>query len=252
VRLIARLLGLCLLALPAAAQTIPAPRGFVTDRAGVIDAPTETAIDRLLAELQQKTGAEIAVLTVETTAPLDDFSYAMRVAEQWKVGQRGEDSGVLMVVAARDRTIRIVTGYGVEGILPDGLVGAIQDREMLPAFRAGDLGAGIERGVAALAQRIAQARGLTLSGAPATRAAPAAAPRIPPWVLVLALLVAVALLVQMGGGAGRGLRRRGPPRMPGGFAGGGGGGFGGFGGGGGGFGGFGGGGFGGGGAGRSW
>ncbi|MDX2166558.1 MAG: TPM domain-containing protein [Deltaproteobacteria bacterium] len=248
------LLLLLLLAAPLRGQTIPAPRGFVTDTAGVIDAQTEARIANLLTELQQKTGAEIAVLTVASTAPLDDFDYGMRVADQWKVGRKGEDSGVLMLVAVQDRKIRVFTGYGVEGILPDGLVGAIQDQEMLPSFRAGNLADGIWRGVAAIAQRIAAARGVTLNGMPAPRAPAAAAPQIPLWVMVLLLLLVFVVMSQVGGGPRGGLRRgrRGPVIMPGGFGGGGGGGFGGFGGGGGGFGGFGGGGFGGGGAGRSW
>ncbi|MBX3026754.1 TPM domain-containing protein [bacterium] len=232
----------------AAAQQIPAPRGFVTDQAGVIDAASRARIEALAQELQQKTGAEIAVLTVDTTAPLDDFSYAMKVAEAWKVGEKGQDTGVLVLVAVRDRRVRVVTGYGVEGVLPDGLVGSIQDREMVPEFRAGRYGEGIWRGVAQMAQRIAGERGVALSGVPAPRP-PAAAPQIPFWVVVLALVLVMLLMSRA---TRRGLRGGGGPVfIPGGF----GGrhdGFGGFGGGGGGFGGFGGGGFGGGGAGRSW
>lgn len=229
-----------------ATPVVPSPDGLITDRAGVIDGATRARLTRLLEELQQKTGAEIAVLTVDTTAPLDDFSYAMEVADTWKVGKKGEDTGVLVLVAVRDRKIRILTGYGVEGVLPDGLVGAIQDRYMLPAFRAGNIAEGVWQGVAELARRIAGSRGVTLTGAPVTgpRRDTEPAPELPLWVIVL---VVVALMFFMGGGRSR---WRGPVLLPGG--GGRRGGFGGFGGGGGGFGGFGGGGFGGGGAGRSW
>jgi uncharacterized protein len=145
----------------------------------------------------------------------------------------------------------VVTGYGIEGVLPDGLVGEIQDREMVPEFRAGRMGEGIWRGVAAMAQRIAAERGVTLTGVPAPRPAhPASAPQLPVWALLLLFVVAMLVMSQL---RGRGLRGgRGPIFFPGGFGGGGGGNFGGFGGGGGGFGGFGGGGFGGGGAGRGW
>jgi uncharacterized protein len=249
-RAVALVALLALLAASGRAQEIPPPQGFVTDRAGVIDAATRQRIEALVQELQQKTGAEIAVLTVRSTAPLDDFTYAMRVAEAWKVGKRGEDTGVVVLVAVDDRKVRVVTGYGVEGVLPDGLVGAIQDREMVPEFRAGRMAEGIWRGVAAMAQRIAAERGVTLTGVPAPRRAPAA-PEIPLWVIVLALLLLVVVTSQM---SRRGIRagRRGPIIIPGGFGGRSGGDFGGFGGGGGGFGGFGGGGFGGGGAGRSW
>ena len=240
----------------AATPSVEPPQGFVTDRAGVIDPPTREKLTRLLEELQQKTGAEIAVLTVDTTAPLDDFTYAMQVADAWKPGKKGEDTGVVVLVATQDRKVRVVVGYGLEGILPDGLVGAIQDREMVPEFRAGRMGEGIWRGVAALAGRIATDRGIELTGMPAPRPQPPPpAQGLPLWVILL-MIVVFLFLASRGGGSNQGVRRggRGPVILPGGFAGGGdfGGGFGGFGGGGGGFGGFGGGGFGGGGAGRSW
>jgi uncharacterized protein len=122
---------------------------------------------------------------------------------------------------------------------------------MVPEFRAGRLGEGLWRGVAAIANRIAADRGVTLSGVPAPRRVAPAQPQIPFWAIVLIVIFLMIVMSRVGGGP-RGLRgRRGPVMIPGG---GGGGGFGGggFGGGGGGFGGFGGGGFGGGGAGRSW
>jgi uncharacterized protein len=241
---------LAALAVAAPAQVpIPTPQGFVTDTAGVIDAPTRARLTRLLEELQQKTGAEIAVLTVDSTQPLDDFTYAMQVAEAWKPGKKGEDTGVLVLVPVKDRKLRVLVGYGLEGTLPDGLVGAIQDREMVPEFRAGRIGEGIWRGVNAMANRIAAERGVTLTGAAPPRPVARAERPVPLWAIVL--IVVVLMLIASRGGGGRRLRRGrgGPVFMPGG---GGGGGFGGFGGGGGGFGGFGGGGFGGGGAGRSW
>src|SRR5262245_56280002 len=152
---------------------IPAPTGLVVDQAGVLSLQTEQRLTRLLTELREKTGAEIAVVTVETTAPLDDFTYAMRIAEAWKPGRRGQDTGVVFLVAVRDRRVRILVGYGLEGILPDGLVGAIQDREVVPAFRAGRMEDGIAAGVAALAARIAEDRGVRLEGAPRSIPRPA-------------------------------------------------------------------------------
>lgn len=244
--LLALLMGL----VSTAAAQVRAPQGFVTDRAGVIDPAIAAKLTRLLEELKEKTGAEIAVLTVDSTAPLDDFSYAMRVAEVWKPGKKGEDTGVLVLVAVKDRKIRVLVGYGLEGILPDGLVGQIQDREMLPDFRAGKISDGIWRGVVALANRIAADRGVVLTGVPPPRAAPRGQPPIPTWVVLL--IVVAFMLLAARGGVGPYRRRRGPMIFPGGSRGGDGGGFGGFGGGGWGFGGFGGGCFGGGGAGRSW
>lgn len=222
---------------------LPTPRGAVTDLAHVLPPDMTTRLIALATELQAKTGAEIAVLTVETTAPLDDFTYAMRVADAWKPGRRREDTGLLVLLAVKDRKVRVLTGYGLEGILPDGLVGQIQDEEMMPAFRAGHLAVGLERGVRAFAGRIAADKGVALTGVSPGRSR--AAPPLD-WgtILLLLLVVGAFLLVASLGSSSRG-RGRGI-FIPGGFGGGG------FGGGGGGFGGFGGGSFGGGGAGRSW
>jgi uncharacterized protein len=240
------LVALALVPLARAADepVLPArPAGFVTDQAHVLSPAARTGLEALLEELRAKTGAEIAVVTVETTAPLDDFDYAMRVAETWKPGRKGEDTGVVFLVAVRDRRVRILIGYGLEGILPDGLVGEIQDRAVVPAFRAGRYEAGIVAGVRELAARIAADRGVTLTGVPPPAPGPQAIP-LPAWAVVLILLVLVLYAL---GRRPRSRRRVGAiPWWGGGFGGGG------FGGGGGGFGGFGGGSFGGGGAGRGW
>lgn len=227
----------------AAEPPVPAPQGFVTDLAHVIPPATAARITALASDLRDKTGAEIAVLTVDTTAPLDDFTYAMRVADAWKPGRKREDTGVLFLVAVKDRKLRILVGYGLEGILPDGLVGEIEDREVVPAFRAGDVGEGVWRGVRALATRIAAARGVGLGGAPAPDRT--ARPLPAGLVFLVLVIVFVALMVYLASFPA-GIRPS--SRGYGGFDGFGGG----FGGGGGGFGGFGGGSFGGGGAGRSW
>jgi uncharacterized protein len=235
----------------AAEPPVPAPQGYVTDLAGVLSPEARARITRMVEDVRAKTGSEIAVLTVPSTAPLDDFTYAMQVADAWKVGSRGQDTGVLVFLATKDRKLRILTGYGVEGILPDGLVGAIQDQEMVPSLKAGRYDDAVERGVTAIAQRILAAKeGFT----PPREESEGVV--IPFWVLVLLLLLFFVFLSWLsrfsGGGRGGGTFGRGGGYY-GGFPGGFGGGFpGGFGDGGGGFGGFGGGSFGGGGAGRSW
>jgi uncharacterized protein len=221
----------------------------VTDLAGVIDAATKARIAHLVDELRDRTGAEIAVVTVETTAPLDDFTYAMRLADAWKPGRKREDTGVVFLVATRDRKVRVLVGYGLEGILPDGLVGEIIDREVLPAFRAGQVADGIWRGVTEIARTVAAARGVTLGTAP-PRPARQPPPSVPSWPVLLVLLLVVAIMLYQASRPSRFRRERGSDFPF--WWGGGGFGDGGFGGGGGGFGGFGGGSFGGGGAGRSW
>jgi uncharacterized protein len=229
--------------------TVPRPRGYVSDYAGVLDDGTVRSLNALIGELKQKTGAEIAVVVVDSTAPLDAFDYAMKIAEAWKPGAAGKDNGVVFLVAVRDRSMYILTGYGVEGILPDGRVGAIRDRLALPAFRKGDYARGIRAATGEMVALIAHSYGVTLN-APSRPSRPGH--QGPPRVASVFLLIVVVMLALF-------LMSRLPPSVVGnrgrwGRGGGFGGGFGGggFGGGGGGFGGFGGGGFGGGGAGGRW
>ncbi len=226
----------------AAAETpIPAHRGFVTDDAGAMGewaARTET----LCRAIEQKTTAEVAVLTVGSIAPLAPQQYAQEVFDRWKIGKKGKDNGVLVLVAVGDRKLWIATGYGVEGVLPDGKVGEIRDRIMVPAFRQGRYGEGIYLGVAAIGQVLGAE-----AGGPLQKKKRDVRAFLPP----LLFIVFVGFLVLRSLFAGPfGAYRRGGGGWwyPGGF---GGGGFGGFGGGGG-FGGFGGGSAGGGGAGGGW
>ncbi len=234
----------------AAPAPVPTPLGFVSDYAHVLDAATAAALTTRIEELKRKTGAEIAVVTVTTTAPDTAFDYAMRLAEAWKPGAAGKDNGVVFLTAVADRDLFILTGYGIGGALPDGLVGEIRDRDIVPRFRAGDVAGGIRAGVERMAAIIAREYGVTLSGAPpaSERRREPAGVSISPGLLLLLLLLFFVVMPMLTSGIGG--RRRGgmwmPPMWGRGFGGGG------FGGPGGGFGGFGGGGFGGGGAGGKW
>ena len=149
---------LILLILPSlvagAAPEFPLPTGPVTDLAGVLDAGTRQRLIQAIEEVRQRTTAEIAILTVPSTEPLTLEEYSVAIFERWKIGKRGQDNGLLFLVAVRDRRLRITTGYGLEGILPDGKVGEIRDRDIVPYFRAGRYAEGILRGTEALASVI--------------------------------------------------------------------------------------------------
>lgn len=144
------------------APVIPAPVGFVNDQANVLDADTRAKLEAFLDQVKRRTGAEFAVLTVRTTAPLDPSEYKVRAFEQWKLGKRGEDNGLLLLVALDERRITFETGYGLEDVLPDGLESRIVREEMTPRFRAGDMAGGITAGVLRAAGRIAAEKGVTL------------------------------------------------------------------------------------------
>lgn len=144
-------LALCLLAVPAAvAKEVPYLAGRVTDEAGMIPAGVEQRIDAALARFEDETGSQVAVLTVESLEgePLED--YALRVAETWELGREGVDDGVLLLIAERDRKLRLEVGYGLEDELTDLESGRIIRNVITPRFKQGDFGAGVEEGVTAI------------------------------------------------------------------------------------------------------
>ena len=138
---------LSLVAVPAAAQTFPKPSGRVTDLANVIDPATEAAIDARLERLERETSSEVAVLTVTTLEGTSVEDYAVRIFKEWGIGQAKQDNGVLVLVAPNEREMRIEVGYGLEGVMPDGLAGDIIREQFIPRFRDNDYNGGIRDGV---------------------------------------------------------------------------------------------------------
>jgi uncharacterized protein len=135
------------LALPAAAEVrIPALTGPVVDTAGVLDARAVAALDRLARAgraAEGGSGPQLQYLLVPTLDGEDIESFSMRAAEAWKIGTKGKDNGVLVVVAVKDRKVRIEVGGGVEGGLTDAQAGRIIRTVIVPAFREGRYGDGL-------------------------------------------------------------------------------------------------------------
>lgn len=137
---------------------------YVQDYAGVMQAADKQKILSIGQDLDNKTTAQVAVLIVKTLEDMPIEDYALQVLRTWGVGNREKNNGVLIVVATEDRQSRIEVGYGLEGTLPDGLTGRIQDNYMLPYFRKGDYSSGILQGYAATAATIAKAENVQLNG----------------------------------------------------------------------------------------
>ena len=153
------------------ATGIPAlPPDPVVDLAGIMDDSAETKLNRYLRELEQKTSAQVAILTVNSLEgqSLEEFSLGI-AHDKWKLGQKGKDNGLLLVVALNDRKYRIEVGYGLEGILPDSLVGGIGRQYLVPNFRKGDYSSGIYDAALVIANEIANDAGVTISGLPAIK-----------------------------------------------------------------------------------
>jgi len=161
---------LVLIATPVQAdRPIPKPMGLVNDFANVIPSSYEQKIAVITQELLQKTGVPVVVVTMPDIGGAEYNDYANRVYSAWGIGKKGEDKGVLIFVTIKERKMRIETGYGVEGILPDGLVGEIRDQYMIPYMKQNKFGEGLLNGTLAVAQVIAKDAGLKLTGqAPVT------------------------------------------------------------------------------------
>jgi uncharacterized membrane protein YgcG len=152
---VSMLVWLVLLGLPAAAQApFPAPQGRVNDFAQVLDASTTARLNALVAEVEQRTTAEIAVVVVPTTTPMTPKEYVTALFNHWGVGKRGSDNGVMVLLAIDERRVEIETGYGVESILPDGQAGEIIRTAMLPTLAHDRWGEGLVAGTQRVAQRL--------------------------------------------------------------------------------------------------
>ncbi|MGV8080920.1 MAG: TPM domain-containing protein [Syntrophales bacterium] len=141
------ILVLLLAAAVAAAADVPYLSGRVTDNAEILSPETRRSLTEQLKSHEERTSNQIAVLTVPTIGEESIEDYAVRVFEAWKLGQKGKDNGVLIIVVPNDRRMRIEVGYGLEGTLTDGLAGRIIRNDMTPPFKAGDYNSGIEAGV---------------------------------------------------------------------------------------------------------
>ena len=138
--------------LPGVRAEVPVPllAARVTDLTGTLSAQQKSALEGRLAAFEAKKGSQIAVLIVPTTRPETIEQYSIRVAERWKLGRKGVDDGVLLLVAKDDHALRIEVGYGLEGVIPDATAWRVIDEIIVPRFRSGDFAGGVEAGSAAL------------------------------------------------------------------------------------------------------
>jgi uncharacterized protein len=155
----------------AADIAVPYLSGRVVDDANILSGQARDRLRLALEAHEKATTNQVVVLTVPTIGQVSIEEYAVKVFEAWKLGQKGKDNGVLLVVAPQDRKLRIEVGYGLEGALPDGAAGDIIRTWITPAFKQGNFDKGIEDGTAAIVARL-EGRGGPIDRVPAV--APAA------------------------------------------------------------------------------
>jgi uncharacterized protein len=130
---------------PAYALAVPAFSGRVNDLAGLLSAAERQRLESALSTYEQQSGHQYALLTIQSLEGdvLEDFS--IRVAEDWQLGHKDRDDGLLLLIAIKERKVRIEAGYGLEGAIPDALAGRIIRNVIAPAFRQGDHAGGITK-----------------------------------------------------------------------------------------------------------
>ena len=136
------------------------------DRECVIRSDIRDQLNASLQELERKTSAQVLVLTVKSLDGENIENFSLRIAEQWKPGQKGKDNGVLIALAVQDRKYRFEIGYGLEEVLPDSLVGTIGRQYLVPYLKEGDYNKGIYAATIAVANTIASHEGVEISGMP--------------------------------------------------------------------------------------
>src|SRR5215469_9701637 len=140
------------LAMPAlaAGPDFPQLTGRVVDQAGILAPSTRDGLTEMLAQFEQATGRQVVVVTLRSLQgfPIEDFGY--QLGRRWGIGQKGKNTGALLIVAPNERKVRIEVGYGLEGTLTDAASRTIIEREILPSFRNGDFNGGVVAGTAAI------------------------------------------------------------------------------------------------------
>lgn len=135
-------------------EAVPQLARRVTDLSQTLDSATIQSLEQRLAAFEASHGSQIAVLMVPTTGEEEIAAYALRVVEQWKLGRKGVDDGVLVLLAKNDRRLRIEVGYGLEGVIPDAIAKRIIAETIAPRLRQGDFNGGVSAGVEQIMQVI--------------------------------------------------------------------------------------------------
>ncbi len=181
------------------------PQGYINDYAGVIADGTRSTLEEYCTRVEKQTGAQIAVVTIDTLAgePLEDV--ANDIFRKWGIGKKGKDEGILLLLVTRDRRMRLEVGYGLEPVIPDGASGTIL-RAMRPALQESRHGEAVAEALNVIGTRIAQAKGVSLDAPLPQRRArrPSGSPF--PWMFVVFVVIMMVLGAIGKGGRGGGRR----------------------------------------------
>ena len=159
------MIAVVVLSMPAFAKNdypLPTETFFVNDFAGVLDQDTRDKIANLGKLLEEKTGAQVVVVTISTLDGQDIESYSNELFNKWGIGQKGKDNGILILDAVSERMLRIEVGYGLEGAVPDIKTAEIREKYMNPYLKNNDYNSGLYNGYAAVVREVAREYGVDI------------------------------------------------------------------------------------------
>jgi uncharacterized protein len=196
---------------PAHAAYPPRPDGPVLDQAGIIPPAEEAALDARLREYNKRTGRAVLVATVSSLDGEDIATYGTNLGQTWGAGGKESDQGLILLIAPKERKLRIEVGYGLEAYLPDVLAGRIVRESITPRFKAGDIAGGINAGINAVTAQLDRDPAEAKAIAEAAAAAEALAPKGQnvPIGNVIFWIVLIVFFMSMFGRRRRGSRRSG-------------------------------------------
>jgi uncharacterized protein len=202
----------CVYSFVASAQTTDPPELIqpVNDFAQIIDPDNAAAIDKMSRALQAASGDVVVVATVPDIDGYGDIrEYAVKMFENHGkgIGDKGKDNGLLIVLALKERQVRVEVGYDLEQWITDGFAGETSRVVMAPAFRVGDYGTGLRAGTARIVARIAQGRNVTLPEVPLPREVEAPADAPTPLAIMMLVFFAILIISRINRGRQQGVGR---------------------------------------------
>jgi uncharacterized protein len=180
-----------------AQEGIPAkPAGYILDEAGLLNPEEENALEQKMRGYADSTSTQFAIVLVNSTNGRDPYDYAIDIGKIWGVGQKGKNNGVVILVAMQDRKLRIVTGRGIEDVLPDAVCKRIINRTLKPTFKAGAYYQGLEQATSEMMRRA--------SGEFKNEDSGEEPQGIPPFILIFFILVIISIIKAARNGGGKG------------------------------------------------
>lgn len=177
-----------------AAEPVPLPalNARITDLTATLDATQRGRLEAQLAAIERNRGAQVAVLILPSTQPEAIEQFGIRLAEAWKIGHKGADNGVIVIVAKDDRKMRIEVGYGLEGAIPDAIASRIIRERMAPRFKQGDFFGGIAEALTTLETVLGGETPPAATGGTASSAAASGDWDTMPWLMALLMFSGLA------------------------------------------------------------